>query len=228
MLPWRPRPMTSRFRARSLAAAFLAVALGACGEAASSPAQTQAAAPAGLVVGCASVESVECHFIAEQIVAVLPPERGRAFAIEIQLFGCQDALPCPPTLAAREGRAVIEYADAGEPITVSLNGPPQAPRLAVQAGLTWSDAVQPTSPQVPGPGPFPFELGHCGLSHVVDFDGSFWVLVGPVDGDAPGIINAESGQMRLLGPDLALYEGGTGFSAHLARFPGPKRLFPCD
>jgi hypothetical protein len=34
--------------------------------------------------------------------------------------------------------------------------------------------------------------------------------------------------MRLLGPDLALYEGPTGFSANLARFPGPKHFFLCD
>ena len=179
-------------------------------------------------MGCASIESLECQFIAEQIVAALPAARGKPFAIEIQLFGCANAGPCPPTLAAREGRAVVEYADAGEPVTVSLHGPPQTPRIAIQAGLTWSDLVQPTSPQVPGIGPFPYELGHCGLSHVVDFDGSFWVPVGPVDGDAPGIFNGESGQMRLLGPDLALYEGPTGFNAHLARFPGPKRFFLCD
>ena len=166
--------------------------------------------------------------MAEQIGAVLPAGRGPAFSIEIQLFGCPNDGPCPPTLAARDGRAVIEYPGVGEPLVVSLNGPPQNPRIAVQAGMTWSGVVQPTSAQVPGPGPFPFELGHCGLSHVVDFDGSFWVPVGPVDGDAPGMFNAESGQMRLLGPELALYEGPTGFDVNLARFPGPKRFFLCD
>lgn len=219
-------------RATGLAVATLTIA--ACGSAtpSSSPPATSgsstASAVAGIVVGCANIESVECHFVAEQIVGLLPAERGRAFAIEIQLPGCDHDGPCPPTLAAREGRAVIEYADAGEPITVSLHGPPQTPRIAILAGMTWSEPGQPTSPQVPGIGPFPFELGHCGLSHVVDFDGSFWLPVGPLDGDAPGIFNGESGQMRLLGPDLALYEGPTGFNAHLARFPGPKRFFLCD
>lgn len=209
----------------------IAIAVATCGPAPTvSPTPTAAAPapPAGIVVGCASIESVECHFVAEQILAALPAERGRPFSIEIQLSGCANEGPCPPTLAAREGRAVVDYVDAAEPITVSLHGPPQTPRIAVQAGMTWSEPVQPTSPQVPGPGPFPFELGHCGLSHVVDFDGSFWVPVGPVDGDAPGMINGESGQMRLLGPDLALYEGPTGFNAHLARFPGPKQVFLCD
>jgi hypothetical protein len=189
---------------------------------------TGAAAPAGLVVGCASIESIECHFVAGRIAAQLPAGRGPAFSIQIHLFGCANGAPCPPTLAAREGRAVIEYADAGEPIVVSLHGPRDAPRIAVQQGLSWSELVQPTSPLVPGPGPFPFELGHCGLSHVVDFDGSFWVPVGPVDGDASGMLNGESGRVRLLGQNLALYEGPTGFSANLARFPGPKRFFLCD
>ena len=63
---------------------------------------------------------------------------------------------------------------------------------------------------------------------VVDFDGSFWVPVGQVDGEAPGIINSESGQMRLLGPNLAEYSGTKGFSMNLARWPGPKRFFLCD
>lgn len=217
---------------RAILLGSVAAILSACADPAPSATATVApsgaAIPAAAVVGCASIEALECHFIADQIVAALPAARSTAFAIEIQLFGCANEGPCPPTLAAREGRAVIEYADAGVPIVVSLHGPRDAPRIAVQQGLTWSELVQPTSPQVPGPGPFPFELGHCGLSHVVDFDGSFWVPVGPVDGDASGMLNGESGQMRLLGPNLALYEGPTGFSANLARFPGPKRFFLCD
>jgi hypothetical protein len=205
-------------------------ALAACGPAPSPPPASSSteAASTGLVVGCASIESVECHFVAAQIVALLPAERGPAFAIEIQLFGCPNDGPCPPTLAAREGRAVIEYTGGEEPITVSLHGPPEAPRIAVQAGMSWSGVVQPSSAQLPGLGPFPFSLGHCGMSHVVDFDGSFWLPVGPLDGDASGMINGESGQMRLLGPDLARYEGPTGFTANLARFPGGKRFFLCD
>ncbi len=222
----------SRPERLAVALALTAAALAACGAptptATTSPSPTDAVAAAGVVVGCASIEPLECHFVAERIMAELPDARGAAFAIEIQLFGCENDAACPPTLAARQGRAVIEYAGGGEPIVVSLNGPPQTPRIAVQAGATWSEAAQPTSAQVPGAGPFPFELGHCGMSHVVDFDGSFWVPVGPLDGDASGMINGESGQMRLLGADLARYEGPTGFTAHLARFPGPKRFFLCD
>ena len=216
---------------RRLAAAIVvALAAAACAPTnpSGSPPASEAAPQRAFVLGCLSIEQLECEFVAQQVLAEVPADRGVPFSIQIQLFGCPNDGPCPPTLAAREGRAVIEYAGGLEPIVVSLHGPPQTPRIAVQAGMTWSGVVQPSSPQAPGLGPFPFELGHCGMSHVVDFDGSFWVPVGPLDGDASGMINAESGQMRLLGPDLALYEGPTGFNAHLARFPGGKHFFLCD
>ena len=63
---------------------------------------------------------------------------------------------------------------------------------------------------------------------VVDFDGSFWLPVGQVDGEASVIVNGESGEMRLLGPNIAEYRNGDGFVARLARFPGAKRIFLCD
>jgi hypothetical protein len=217
-------------RARNLgiAAGLAALVLGACGTSTSTPAPTEAPAPAGLVVGCMSIEANECRFVAEQVVAAMPAARGRPFAVEITLFPCDGGGACVRTLAAREGRAIVEYADGGEPIDVRLGGPPQNPTVAIQENHFWSGTVQPTSARVNGPGPFPFDLGHCGLSHVVDFDGSFWVPIGQVDGEAPGIINSESGQMLLLAPNLAQYRGATGFSAQLARFPGPKRFFLCD
>lgn len=42
------------------------------------------------------------------------------------------------------------------------------------------------------------------------------------------VINAEQGQMVLLGPDMAEYRGATGFTARLARFPGPKHIWICS
>jgi hypothetical protein len=163
----------------------------------------------------------------EHVVAVLPAEREPAFSIQVQLFGCANDGPCPRTLGVREGRAIVDYADGGEPIQLSLAGPPQAPRIAAQQG-SWSGLVEPSSPRVNGFGPFPFELGHCGLSHVVDFDGSFWVPVGQVDGDAPGLINSERGRILLVAPNLAQYQGPAGFTAQLARFPGPRHFWLCD
>jgi hypothetical protein len=54
------------------------------------------------------------------------------------------------------------------------------------------------------------------------------VPIGQVDGDHPTIINAESGSMRLLNPNLAEFRGDSGFTVQLARFPGPKHFWGCD
>jgi pimeloyl-ACP methyl ester carboxylesterase len=75
-LPARIRPRATR-RATRLGAVLAAVGLtnAACGPAPTpSPATTATApaAPAGIVVGCASIESLECHFVAEQVAAMLP------------------------------------------------------------------------------------------------------------------------------------------------------------
>ena len=178
------------------------------------------------VLGCLSIGAAECQFVAEQVVARLPDERGAPFAIVIQLYGCPNDGPCPMTLGVREGKVTVEYADGGEPIEVTVAGPPQAPRFG-DAPMAWSGLIDPSSPRVAGQGPFPFELGHCGLTWQVDFDGSFWVPIGQVDGDSSGVINSERGRMVLLGPNLAQYRGETGFTAQLARFPGPKHVWLC-
>jgi len=63
---------------------------------------------------------------------------------------------------------------------------------------------------------------------VIDFDGSFWLPLGQVDGDDPASINSEPGQMLFLGPNVVQFTGESGFTAQLARFPGAKRFFLCD
>jgi hypothetical protein len=193
------------------------------------PPSTAASPPAReLVVGCISVDDAECRFLTQQIVAVLPVERGPAFAVEIQLYACENPnAPCPKSLAARPGKAVVEFTDGSEPIDLTLKGPPLTPEITPQEGF-YLGLTHPSSPRVVGGGPFPFDIGHCGVSHVVDFDASFWVAIGQVDGDHPTIINAESGQMRLIAPNLAEFRGDSGFTVQLARFPGPKHFWGCD
>ena len=196
-----------------------------------SPAAEASTGPAArepLVLGCLSIDDAECRFLAQQIVAALPAERGAPFAIEIQLFPCENAAaPCPRSLSARLGKAVVEFTDAGEPIDLSLKGPPLVPEIARQDAF-YLGLTNPTSVRVAGAGPFPFDMGHCGVTHVIDFDGSFWIPTGQVDGDHPTIINAERGSMRLLGPNLAEFHGDSGFTVQLARFPGPKHFWGCD
>lgn len=195
--------------------------------AAASPSPSQGVAQAPLVIGCISVEEAECRFLAGQIVAGLPPERGAPFAVEIRLYPCEQAAACRRTLDVRTGRAVIEFLDGDEPIERSLTGPARTPTIGPLDG-SYLGLATPSSPRVNGFGPFPYELGHCGVLHVIDFDGSFWLPIGPVDGDHPTIINAETGTMRLLNPTLAEFRGESGFMVQLARFPGPKHFWGCD
>lgn len=208
-----------------LAAVLVALVLTACGQQ-PSPDPTEAGL-APLVIGCASIEAAECAFVVEQITARLPANRGQPFAIEVTLYGCENPVACPRTLAVRAGMAMVEYADGGEPIQLALNGPPQQPHIEVAANMAWSGLIQPSSERVAGAGPFHFEVGHCGLSHVVDFDGSFWLPIGQIDGDASGMIGSGAGMMSLLGPNVVVYQDADGFSAQLARFPGPKRFWLC-
>ena len=250
--------MTSRPRVRAAsipALALVAILVGACGstapsqqppsQAPSTPAPTAAASPAAtatpgptpvgseaprgeLVIGCMSVEEAECRFVAQQIVAQLPPERGPPFAVELQLFQCENpAAPCPKSLSARNGKAVIEFLDGGEPMDFTVTGPPLTPTITAQDGF-YLGLTNPSSPRIGGPGPVPYELGHCGATHVIDFDGSFWLPLGQVDGDHPSIINADTGTMRFLAPNVAEFRGDTGFILQLARFPGPKHFWGCD
>lgn len=214
-------------RPRRLALIVVALVLSACGFAEPSTRPSEATVADSLVIGCASIEAVECQFVAEQIEARLPAARGRPFAIEVTLFGCDNAA-CPPTLAVRTGMAIAEYLDGGEPVQLSLRGPPQQPAIAIDANTAWSGLIQPSSLRIGGPGrALPYQVGHCGLSHIVDFDGSFWIPIGQLDGDASVMINSESGLMGLAGENLAVYRGANGFSAQLARFPGPKHFWLC-
>ncbi len=195
---------------------------------ASEAAPPETAAPRELVLGCLSVSEAECRFLAQAILPTLPAERGVPFSIQIQLFRCENPdIPCPQTLDVRQGKAVVEFTDGEKPIDLSLRGPSLAPSIA-PIDTFYLGLSQPSSPRVVGGGPFPYDMGHCGLTHVVDFDGSYWVPIGQVDGDHPTVINAESGSMLLLNPNLAEFHGASGFMVQLARFPGPKHFWGCD
>jgi len=237
--PTRRRPGRIGRLAPLVILAGLASAFAACGAPAPSGAAVANPSPVGgsqsievpraeLVVGCVSIEAPECRFVAERVVAFVPAARGPVFAVESTLYPCANvAAPCPRTLGARIGKAVVEFFDQGEPIELSLKGPPQAPEMALLDAF-YLGLSNPASARVAGPGPWPFDIGHCGISHVIDFDGSFWVPVGQVDGESPTIVNSESGTMRLVGPNLAEFRGQSGFTVQLARFPGPKHFWGCD
>jgi hypothetical protein len=221
--------MTGRRRslAGTLAVACL-LAVAGCSPNPPTAAPASGGIPVGFpVIGCIGVDVPECAFVAEQVRATMPLDRGGPFAVIVQLYGCRNEAACPRTLAARDGKATVEWLEGGEPVEVSLAGPPQSPRIERRRNA-WSGLIQPQSPRVAGPGPLPFELGHCGLTWQVDFDGSFWLPTGAIDGDAPALINSERGTITLVGPNLARFVGESGFTAQLARFPGAKHVWLCD
>jgi hypothetical protein len=180
------------------------------------------------LVGCVAIEAPECQFVARRIVAALPEGRRMPFSVLISLNRCPNDVPCPFSLGARNGRALVEYVNGFEPIQVSLAGPPAEPQIAVDEGLAWSGPMFPSSQRGDKRGPILFEVGHCGLTHVVDFDGSFWVIVGQVGESVPALINQEQGTITLTGPNTAIYRGTEDAEVSLARFPGAKQFFLCD
>lgn len=212
-------------------AAAIVVGLAAAACAPTSPsgsplASEPAAAEPAFVLGCLSIDELECRLVAEQILAEVPDDRGNPFTVQVQLFGCPNDGPCPHSLTARTGMVTVDYADGVEPVSATVAGPPGAPRFGERM-FEFAGLSQPSSPRVAGVGPFPFDVGHCGITWQVDFDGSFWVPIGLVDGDASAIINNDTGQMRLLGPNLAEYRNAEGFVVSLARFPGAKHIWGC-
>jgi hypothetical protein len=211
---------------RGIAVLVFVLGGAACGTAQPSPSPAAVVPEAGPIVGCSKVDQPECLALVDRVLACVGPAHGQPSAVEIGLFSCANGAACPRSLTARQGAVTVDFEGGALPIQLSLAGPPDTPQIAVEP-IQWSGLLQPASSRVFGPGPFQFELGHCGISHVVDFDGSFWVPIGQVDGESPEAINAGSGQMQLLAADRAEYRG-PHLIVTLARFPGPKFFWLCS
>ena len=81
-------------------------------------------------------------------------------------------------------------------------------------------------------GTYQFRVEHCGLDHIVDFDGSFWRAVKPADykenEDAyPFFYNSDDGTITFEGDDEATYEASTGERITLTRIDGPIEVDLC-
>lgn len=181
--------------------------------------------PAAHVIACVGIQEAECLAVAGRVRAALPVERGAPFSIEITLYGCEQP-PCAGSLAAQDGYAQVDWPGPLEPVRLTLGGPPEDPVIGIDT-MTWTQPLQPSSERVLGPGPIPFELGHCGLLWQVDFDGSFWVPLGVIDGNAAALIGGDRGHISLVEPNTAEFRAQNGFVASLVRYPGPKRVWPC-
>lgn len=224
--------------ARRLAALVLAaLATSACGSLAPTPNPSPSEEPfvpppppaAASVVSCIGIGPGECAFVAGRVLGELRGIDGAPYSVQIRLARCPlDQPACPESLAARPGTALVEYPDGGEARSFRLAGPPGAPLIEPVEDEVWTDPIQPGSPRVEDSGPWVFAVGHCGLLHVVDFDGSFWVLVGHPEPEHQALIGSETGSIALLGPDRAQYLGTQEAAFQLARFPGAKRFQLCD
>jgi hypothetical protein len=177
-------------------------------------------------VGCVGLAVPDCNGLVIQAIAN-PAAAGHPIAGVQVTASCLTTEPCPFTLVARpQPLVLVELADGAPPVSflVRVTDGRIALDLHNDIGLV---ASQPGSARVAGPGPFPFEVGHCGLARQVDFDGSFWDIVGFVDGDSSPLFGDDTGTIRLLTPDRAEYRNVRGFSVRLARHRGPKFLEGC-
>jgi len=170
------------------------------------------------LLGCVNVDADRCHAIEAAALDGLPSARsGEATAVLI-----------------RPDAVTVEFED-GRPVEFDVAGPSSDPVLTPLVRecppFCW-ELQKPTSEPVTGSGPFPFVVSHCGLGHVVDFDNSFWVQVGHVEGDPSGPMTRVPGEISLLERDLAVYRedntavGSGVFTAQLARYRwGPKYIW---
>jgi hypothetical protein len=68
------------------------------------------------------------------------------------------------------------------------------------------DPITAKSPPAVSGHPYCFQVGHCGLDWLTDFDGSFWIVVEWETNNPPSSLNGDDlGSLRLLGPDRAQF-----------------------
>ena len=153
--------------------------------------------------------------------------RARVRCRDPARFGCENRGSLPKdTRRSDRARRLSSTLDGGEPIDAVLGGPPAdaADRRTMRSCLCSASRTRRRRGSS-GFGPFPSELGHCGIGHVIDFDGSFWVPVGQIDGDSPTIINTERGHDASARVRISPNSAANPASAVAARpLPGPEAL----
>ncbi len=106
--------------------------------------------------------------------------------------------------------------------------PPEPKNNTSESGL--SPVSVPRSGRVESSVPYVFDTGHCGLSYLTDFDGSFWDPEGPNPANGPPAVfnNPDRGTMTLVGPNEARFKSSTGEEVTLRRHQGPMIRYACD
>jgi hypothetical protein len=76
---------------------------------------------------------------------------------------------------------------------------------------------------------YEFDTGHCGLSFLPDFDGSFWRLVDPDRADSFDLLlNQDVGAIALVARNRAIYRSSAGVELRMDRIVGPVIRQPCE
>ncbi len=89
--------------------------------------------------------------------------------------------------------------------------------------------LRPASAQVQQGIPYRFEVGHCGLEHVVDFDGSFWESVAEErSDDVRALFSRDRGVITLESADRATYMASGGEAITLRRLEGAQTFGACQ
>jgi hypothetical protein len=188
----------------------------------SSPPNPAEAAPP---TACLGLGSEECAGVRGIAISTLEPADPMPVYVQVGLFGCRVTERCPRTLAARpEGDVVIEF-PAGQAINVHVKALPDG-SIESTRGEAFGVAAEPGSVRAAA-GPAPYTLGHCGLFSGIDFDGSWWDPVGPVD-DHSDAINAADGVITLMDPDHGSFVSRGGLIVQLLRHAGAKHLPMCQ
>jgi hypothetical protein len=89
--------------------------------------------------------------------------------------------------------------------------------LGGDQGLRW----WPISGQVESGVVYHFDVPHCGLDWVVDFDGNFWEPDYPPGREPSYASNGDRGTMTLIEPDRARYVASDDSQITLVRVDGP-------
>lgn len=77
--------------------------------------------------------------------------------------------------------------------------------------------------------PYSFEVPHCGLTWLVDFDASFWDPLDPNGAarDPDFFINSKLGTVTITSENRAQFATRSGVEVTLRRHRGPKAAYPC-
>lgn len=182
---------------------------------------------AAVPTACLNLGPEDCQRAGEVAIAAVGDAAAPIIYVQVGPFGCADGqVDCPATLAARpEGDVTLEL--AGQPaIGIHIrvvDGVPSAERTEV-----FGVVLDPTAAAPLGPGPRPFELGHCGIFSGIDLGGSWWDPIGPIDSDHGDSINAAPGILTINDPDHAVFVSAGGLTVQLLRRDGPKHLPMCQ